>query len=104
MSDPIEIAKRWAIRGSRPNMTYAKFNRVLRYYCKKKILQKTAGKRNTYRFQINIQPYLSQIYEFLQSQQLQQQQLMYFNLNNNGSNFGSGQPHQQNQIFWNFKN
>jgi hypothetical protein len=60
--DPIEVARRWAIRRDKPSMTYKRFNRILRsYYNKKKILHKTAGKANVFAFQINIQPYLSQI-------------------------------------------
>ena len=53
--DPIEVARKWSIRGSKSNMTLKKFNRILRYYCKKKILQKTAGKRNQYHFLNDIQ-------------------------------------------------
>jgi hypothetical protein len=60
--DPIEVARRWSIRGSKSNMTYRKFNRILRYYCKKKILQKTAGKRNQYYFLNDIKSYLNQIH------------------------------------------
>jgi len=41
--DPNEIVRRWAVRHSRPNMNYKKFCRILRYYYKNKILQKTAG-------------------------------------------------------------
>jgi hypothetical protein len=60
--DPIEVARRWAVRRNKPSMTYKRFNRILRsYYNKKKILHKTAGKANVFAFQINIQPYLNQI-------------------------------------------
>ena len=41
--DPIEIVKQWAVRHAKPNMNYKKFCRILRYYYKNKILQKTAG-------------------------------------------------------------
>jgi len=41
--DPNEIVRQWAVRHSRPNMNYKKFCRILRYYYKNKILQKTAG-------------------------------------------------------------
>ena len=41
--DPNEIVRRWAIRHAKPNMNYKKFCRILRYYYKNKILQKTAG-------------------------------------------------------------
>lgn len=59
--DPNEIVRRWAILTRKPSMNYKKFCRILRYYYKNKILQKTAGKSHTYHFQINIQPYLAQI-------------------------------------------
>ena len=77
--DPIEIVRRWGVRHAKPNMSYKKFCRTLRYYYKKKILQKTAGKQHTYHFQINIQPYLSQLH--CQQQQLNQQQQNFY-LNN----------------------
>ena len=41
--DPNEIARRWAILTRKPNMNYKKFCRILRYYYKNKIIQKTAG-------------------------------------------------------------
>jgi hypothetical protein len=72
--DPIEIARRWSIRGSKSNMTYRKFNRILRYYCKKKILQKTAGRKNQYHFLNDIQSYLNQIH----MQQYQNEQMLYY--------------------------
>ena len=71
--DPIEVARKWSIRGSKSNMTLKKFNRILRYYCKKKILQKTAGKRNQYHFLNDIQSYLNQIH--MQQYQYEQQMM-----------------------------
>ena len=81
--DPIEIVRRWGVRHAKPNMSYKKFCRTLRYYYKKKILQKTAGKQHTYHFQINIQPYLNQLhYQQQQLNQQNQQQQQNFYLNN----------------------
>lgn len=84
-----EVARRWSMRNTRTNtfinanandthhtthQHQRKFGRMMRYYyAKKKILQKMAGKSGTYRFIINIQPYLSQIrHQHQQQQQLQQ--------------------------------
>jgi hypothetical protein len=66
--DSVEIARKWATRRNKPNMTYKKFNRILRsYYNKKNILKKMPGKHNTFMFQINILPYMNQI-RFFQNQ------------------------------------
>lgn len=67
--DTHEVAKRWALRRSKPiyyasnaAVAHKMFNRILRsYYTKKNILHKVAGKSNTFSFQINIQPYLNQL-------------------------------------------
>ena len=74
--DGVETARRWSARSAKANMTYTKFKRTLRYYCKKNIVKKTPGKLHTYSFHIDIQPYLNQIHLFksYQHQQLQQQQ------------------------------
>jgi hypothetical protein len=77
--DPNEIVKKWAIRQCKPSMTYKKFCRILRYYYKNKILQKTAGKSHTYYFQINIQSYLTQLGSQYQQQQEMQQQIFLNN-------------------------
>jgi hypothetical protein len=59
INDTRELARLWGIRRNKPNMNHKKFNRILRhYYTKRNILKKPAGKRNTYFFQINIQPYM----------------------------------------------
>lgn len=65
--DPNELARRWGVRRGKMPMCYRKFCRALRYYYNnKKILQKTAGKRNNYRFLINIEPYMQQIHQMQQ--------------------------------------
>ncbi|CAF0944422.1 unnamed protein product [Brachionus calyciflorus] len=63
--DPLEVAKRFAIRRNKPfSLNYHKFNRILRYYYnKKKILNKINGKPNTFSFRIDITPYVSK-YKF----------------------------------------
>lgn len=76
--DTKEVARLWGVRRNKPNMNHKKFNRILRhYYNKKNILRKPACKRNTYYFQINIQPYL----QFLKVEQdrlnKKQQQCQY---------------------------
>ena len=81
-----EIARLWGLRCNKPNMSYKKFRKALRYYYnKKKILNKRAGKRNSFSFLANIEPYLQHLqsqqdqfnwkmfdqYQFFQNQQLQ---------------------------------
>ncbi|XP_074604918.1 transcriptional regulator ERG homolog [Brevipalpus obovatus] len=48
--DPDEVAKRWGMRKSKPNMNYDKLSRALRYYYDKNIMQKVHGKRYAYKF------------------------------------------------------
>ena len=86
INDTRELARLWGIRRNKPNMNHKKFNRIMRhYYTKRNILKKTAGKRNTYFFQINIQPYIQFIkfeQEKLNKRQIQNQhqsqQMMQF--------------------------
>lgn len=85
--DPIELARRWSVRSCKPTMTFRKFNRILRYYCKKKILQKIAGKRLTYNFLINIQLYLSQIQHMQQ-----QEQILFFNQMDQSQIYSKNKP------------
>lgn len=77
--DPNEVVKKWAIQQGKPSMTYKKFCRILRYYYKNQILQKTAGKSHTYYFQINIQSYLNLLRSQYQQQQEMQQQMFLNN-------------------------
>ncbi len=75
--DTKELARLWGIRHNRFYMNQKKFNRVLRhYYNKKNILKKPAGKRNTYLFQINVQPYL--MFIKIEQDKLNRQQMQYF--------------------------
>ncbi|XP_008480661.1 protein FEV-like, partial [Diaphorina citri] len=48
--DPDEVARRWGLRKSKPNMNYDKLSRALRYYYDKNIMTKVHGKRYAYRF------------------------------------------------------
>ncbi|XP_061108785.1 fli-1 proto-oncogene, ETS transcription factor-related sequence isoform X2 [Conger conger] len=50
MTDPDEVAKRWGVRKSKPNMNYDKLSRALRYYYDKNIMTKVHGKRYAYKF------------------------------------------------------
>ena len=53
MVDPEEVARRWGQRKNRIQMNYDKLSRALRYYYDKLILTKVAGKRFTYRFNLD---------------------------------------------------
>ena len=53
MVDPEEVARRWGHRKNRSQMNYDKLSRALRYYYDKMILTKVAGKRFTYRFNLD---------------------------------------------------
>ena len=53
MVDPEEVARRWGQRKNRSQMNYDKLSRALRYYYDKLILTKVAGKRFTYRFNLD---------------------------------------------------
>ena len=51
--DPEEVARRWGVRKNKSRMNYDKLSRALRYYYDKLILTKVAGKRFTYRFNLD---------------------------------------------------
>ncbi|KAL6103794.1 uncharacterized protein ACO6RY_13666 [Pungitius sinensis] len=48
--DPERLARLWGERKGKPHMNYDKLSRALRYYYNKRILNKTKGKRFTYKF------------------------------------------------------
>ena len=48
--DPDELARVWGRKKKKPNMTYDKLTRALRYYYERNILTKVAGKRYNYKF------------------------------------------------------
>uniref|UniRef100_A0A8C0ZWQ4 ETS domain-containing protein n=1 Tax=Castor canadensis TaxID=51338 RepID=A0A8C0ZWQ4_CASCN len=50
IKDPDEVARLWGRRKCKPQMNYDKLSRALRYYYNKRILNKTKGKRFTYKF------------------------------------------------------
>ncbi|XP_069805745.1 uncharacterized protein [Dendropsophus ebraccatus] len=50
IKDPDEVARLWGHRKCKPQMNYDKLSRALRYYYNKRILNKTKGKRFTYKF------------------------------------------------------
>ncbi|XP_038065242.1 ETS translocation variant 3-like isoform X2 [Patiria miniata] len=50
IKDPDELARVWGVRKCKPHMNYDKLSRALRYYYNKRILNKTKGKRFTYKF------------------------------------------------------
>ncbi|XP_072166308.1 uncharacterized protein [Diadema setosum] len=50
IKDPDELARLWGMRKCKPHMNYDKLSRALRYYYNKRILNKTKGKRFTYKF------------------------------------------------------
>ncbi|XP_055511088.1 ETS translocation variant 3-like protein [Leucoraja erinacea] len=50
IKDPDEVARLWGARKGKPQMNYDKLSRALRYYYNKRILNKTKGKRFTYKF------------------------------------------------------
>lgn len=45
-----EVALLWGERNCRPNMTYQKFSRAMRYYYHKKVLTKIRGRKYAYKF------------------------------------------------------
>nr|XP_061795454.1 ETS domain-containing transcription factor ERF-like [Nerophis lumbriciformis] len=51
--DPERLARLWGERKGKPHMNYDKLSRALRYYYNKCILQKTKGKRFTYKFNLS---------------------------------------------------
>jgi len=53
MVDPDDVARRWGMRKSKPNMNYDKLSRALRYYYDKNIMSKVHGKRYAYKFDFN---------------------------------------------------
>ena len=48
--NPEKLAKLWGSHKNRPNMTYEKLTRALRYYYEKNLMSKVAGKRHSYCF------------------------------------------------------
>jgi len=58
MADPDEVARRWGIRKNRPQMSYDKLSRGLRYYYDKGILEKVTGRRFVYRFTADLEKQL----------------------------------------------
>ena len=55
LADPDEVARRWGIRKNRPQMSYDKLSRGLRYYYDKGILEKVTGRRFVYRFTADLE-------------------------------------------------
>ena len=49
------MARRWGIRKNRPQMSYDKLSRGLRYYYDKGILEKVTGRRFVYRFTADLE-------------------------------------------------
>lgn len=47
---PDQVALLWGERNCRPNMTYQKFSRAMRYYYHKKVLTKIRGRKYAYKF------------------------------------------------------
>jgi len=45
-----QVAKLWGIRKGNPSMTYEKMSRAMRYYYKKRILERIDGRRLVYKF------------------------------------------------------
>ncbi|XP_062522788.1 ETS domain-containing transcription factor ets-5-like [Corticium candelabrum] len=50
LKDHDALAREWGIRKRKPNMTYDKLSRALRYYYTKNIIEKVPGKRHVYKF------------------------------------------------------
>ncbi|XP_059828839.1 ETS translocation variant 3-like [Hypanus sabinus] len=60
IKDPDEVARLWGARKCKPQMNYDKLSRALRYYYSKRILNKTKGKRFTYKFNLSTLVMVSQ--------------------------------------------
>ncbi|KFO26111.1 hypothetical protein H920_12466 [Fukomys damarensis] len=50
LCDPKEVARLWGERKRKPGMNYEKLSRGLRYYYRRDIVQKSGGRKYTYRF------------------------------------------------------
>nr|XP_023419512.1 ETS translocation variant 2 isoform X1 [Cavia porcellus] len=50
LCDPKEVARLWGERKRKPDMNYEKLSRGLRYYYRRDIVQKSGGRKYTYRF------------------------------------------------------
>ena len=48
--DPEEAARLWGVRKNKPNMSYDKLSRALRYYYEKNIIKKASSKKFAYQF------------------------------------------------------
>lgn len=51
---PSKLAQLWGIQKKKPNMTYDKLSRALRYYYDKLILSKVTGRKYAYKFNLNL--------------------------------------------------
>merc|ERR1719367_1324021 len=70
----IGVAKAWGETKKKPNMTYEKMGRALRYYYGGDILDKVSGKRFTYKFAcdlVNLVGYSAKQLDLLASDQIQ---------------------------------
>ena len=50
--DPVFVASLWGERNGRPNMTYQKLSRAMRYHYHKKVLTKIPHRRYAYKFDL----------------------------------------------------
>lgn len=55
LTEPESVARIWGERKNKPNMTYDKLSRALRYYYDGNMLSKVPGKRYSYKFDCDLQ-------------------------------------------------
>ena len=59
IAQPAGLAKLWGSHRNKPQMTYEKMSRALRYYYSRGIIESVRGRKQTFRFSLDLQKYVS---------------------------------------------
>ncbi len=59
VSQPAALARLWGHHRNKPQMTYEKMSRALRYYYSRGIIESVRGRKQTFRFSIDLLQYVT---------------------------------------------
>lgn len=59
IAQPTGLARLWGTHRNKPQMTYEKMSRALRYYYSRGIIESVRGRKQTFRFSLDLCKYVS---------------------------------------------